>query len=111
HAWLRQEHLAAAASLIARRFGRGLELTRIPSGKYVGRLDDDPQAHVRVLEATKFSTLPAIDTGSIRDESKIILMAGDEIFLPSKLGHPETMDDVACAKFQAHRTAGRQVEF
>src|SRR5215207_8335232 len=72
---------------------------------------DNHQAHVRVLQAAKFGTLAAIDTGFICLDHNLVDTGGNQIHLPMKLRDPEAVNDIGGLKLNFHRYSHRNVDF
>src|ERR1700710_3060244 len=108
-AWFGEKKLLACSCF---RFGRTECLTALP---------DDPlfeirrifghykYRHVRMLKATKFRALSAIDAGPFGADREIVVAPGNQILLARQAGHPERMNYVCAFKLQAHIASHRNV--
>jgi hypothetical protein len=101
--------LAALRRLAGRRAGRR-PLAGEPDLVLGGRLGDQLEPHVGVLDSAEFRAGPLVDSGPVRLQPDPIDLSGNQIDLAMELGHPERVDDVARLQFQVHRSSHRDVD-
>src|SRR5205807_8535333 len=69
--------------------GRRVRPPQGPGVEGGGRLGDDEERHVGVLEAAVLGALTPAGAGPGRFEAPHVVLAGDGVELASELGHPE----------------------
>src|SRR5207237_6172237 len=73
-------------------------------------LNDDADAHPRVLDAAELAALALVRTRAAREEPKMVRDAGKHVHLRSELGDPETVDDIGRGQVEVDRCVDRDVQ-
>ncbi|HET7055898.1 MAG TPA: hypothetical protein VFI12_05510, partial [Thermomicrobiales bacterium] len=105
-----RERPLAAPLERARRLRRPLRLLREPRPEPHGRLDEDEQAHVRVLEAAELAAAAAVDADPVGVEEDPVALARDRVDLAVQLGHPEAVDHVRRRRHEVDARADGDVD-
>src|SRR5204862_1810454 len=88
-----------------------LQLLIPPRLKFSWLLCNDAEPHMRVLLATIFRALSAIDAGMISFEPGFVVLPWNSVGLAAQRRHPEGMDDVDARDDYGHRLPGWDVDF
>src|SRR5205823_12336503 len=100
--------LAVLNGRIRGRRYRGVLLLQ-PGGELIGRLGDDVDGHVGVLQAAELRALAAVGAGFVGFDPERVCLARNDVDFTVELRHPEAVDDVRRGDAHLHRTPGREV--
>lgn len=90
------ENLLTLADQPRRGLGGGLALTVCPRGQVVRRFRNEHEGHLGMLRAAELRALSPVHPGPVGLDGEGVDLAGDQVELPVKLRHPETVDDLCC---------------
>ena len=86
-AWFGEKQLPAGSCCRFGGVGRLTVLRSDPSSEIFGFFGDDKHRHMRMLKATKFGTLPAINPGVFGTNRQLVMASGNQVLLASEASY------------------------